>query len=507
MRRALVLVAALLLACATPAAAEEPGVDLVVTASFDKASYQSAEDATLTVTITNVGAAPATGVAVQAIGDPDYPVAAWGAFDPTGPGGSVGPGEEVVLTVTARPFDPGDGISQTVRVSSTEPDQFEQDNEVRIAAGGTDETCDLAIVLYGDADRDGRFDQGEALVGVVVAVYGTGGSFNARTGGDGRVQFTDIPCHSYSYRIKLSAGWLAVAAEDIKTRPGVLAEQVVRAVRNEAVALAATIKLDRDVYAPGDPVRERVTVTNRGPVEVAGILATCGQIGPENELYSIGWGDLDPSVGKGLRLGPGETRSFEFAGTVPPQAWDWGFVVLRCNFAIAGGRDGASAEDRAAVPGGRGSLSGTLAGADRVVLPGVKVMLTDQATGVIAARAVTGADGRFQLPECAAGEYELRLVGPWRFTVVTMMVQVFAGRNQDLGEFKVLPGPSQPDPDVVPTPPVPPVAPAEPVPQAAVRPANLADTGVSVRELTLVAVLLLTAGGALAFAGRRNCRW
>ncbi len=501
--RALLLVTALLLVCASPVAAAEPEVDLVVTAAYDRASYLSTEDATLTVTITNIGTATATGVVVTSAGDPTYPDEVWGAFSPGGPGGSVAPGAEVVLTATGRPFDPGDGISQSVHVGSAEPDRDEENNEARAEAGATDETCAVTVVLFGDEDRDGQFGAGEALVGVAVLLYSGGKDFVVRTDARGRAHFAGLPCGAYRYHVTLSTGWVAGQSENIKTRPGVTEEHVVKAVRNEAVALAATVALDRDSYALGDQVRERVTVTNRGPVEVTGIRAMCGHYGTENDLYSIGWGDLDPVSEQGLRLRAGETRSFEFTATVPPQAWDYGFVVLRCNFSISGSRDGTWAEDRAAVPGGRGSLAATLAHDDQAV-PGVKVTLTDPMTGATAARAVTGADGHVQLPVCAAGEYELRLVGSWRFLVTTMTVQVFAGRNQDLGQIAVLPGPHQPDPDAaVPAPRA--SVPAAPAAARPVRPAELAETGVSVGVGFLVAALLLVSGGGLVLAGRRNC--
>jgi hypothetical protein len=418
----------------------------------------------------------------------------------------VAPGAEVVLTATGRSLDPSDGISQSVRVSSTEPDRDEENNEAAAKAGATEETCEVVVVLFGDADRDEVFSDGEALVGVVVSLYSATKVVETRTDATGRAHFTGLPCRGYTYQVKLPGGWITTSDEYIKARPGVLVEQVVRAVRNEGVALAATIALDRDSYAPGDEVRERVTVTNRGRFEVAGIRAMCGHYGTENDLYSIGWGDLDPESAHGLRLRAGETRSFEFTAKVPQQAWNYGFVVLRCDFSLSGTRDGTWAEDRAAVPGGRGSLAATLVHGEQV-LPGVKVTLLDPVTGSTVVRAVTGADGHVQLPVCAAGEYELRLVGPWRFREATMPVQVFAGVNQDLGPVEVLPGPSQPDPDAPVADPPAPAPAAPPSPQASVRPANLADTGVSVWELSLLAVLLLAVGGVLVIAARGNCRW
>jgi LPXTG-motif cell wall-anchored protein len=106
----------------------------------------------------------------------------------------------------------------------------------------------------------------------------------------------------------------------------------------------------------------------------------------------------------------------------------------------------------------------------------------------------------------AANNYELRVAGPWRPRNDTFQrVGVFASDRADSLLYPMLPGPTQPDLDgprppvsVPPSPPPPP-----PTPQASPRPANLADTGASVVELSALGLLLVAAGTVLLFVRRR----
>lgn len=505
MTRALMVVVALLLACAAPAAASAKGdVDLVVTAEFDKPSYLSTEDATVSVTVTNIATEQATGVMLTTGGSLDVPAKALGVLDPEGPGAVLAPGEELRLFVTGRPVDPVDGIRQELTVTSAEADFDPTNNTVTARAGASGELCDVVVVVYGDENDDGQYGDGEGMIGLVVTLNGADGQVKARTDATGTARFTGLRCGGYSSRVEVGAGWLVVGTVDFKVRPGEQAEQVIRAVRNDSTTLTATIALDRDTYAVGDTVRERVTVTNWGRKDVAGIFAFCGyyDTGPDNELISLGWGELDPAGGgPGLLVRAGETRSFEFSDVVSWRMWEYGFVVLRCRFSLSGSQKGSWAEARAAVPGGRGVLGAALVHDGRP-LSGVKVLLVDQRTGAAVARAVSDVAGAFQFPATAAGEYELRLVGPWRFSATNLLVQVFAGDPLTIGPLEVLPGPNQPDPDASPSTVEPTVA--APAPQASARPANLADTGASAGELAALAMLLLLAGGALLICARRK---
>jgi LPXTG-motif cell wall-anchored protein len=365
------------------------------------------------------------------------------------------------------------------------------------------------VTVYGDVDRDGVVDAGEPRRGVLVTLFGglTGGEVTARTDAAGVAHFPGITGGRYTPLVQLPQGWYADVDQDIRVVEGTNTA-VVRATLNDLTALSAAITFDRDSYAPGDTVRERVTLTNSGATDITGLVAHCGPYGADNVLNSIGWDELDTTVEGGATVRAGETRTWEFTGVVPPQAWDYGFVMLQCSFSPATGYDGPMAEARADVPGGHGAVGGTLTTARQEPLAGIKLLLLDPVSGAVVARAVSDATGHFQFPELPAGLYELRPVGPWRVYEAVFSVQIWSGQHTEFNPLVLEPGPVQGDPDVPP-----PVAPkstvdvvATPAPRAAPspRPANLADTGADVRELSAIGLLLVLAGAGLLLVRRRS---
>jgi LPXTG-motif cell wall-anchored protein len=496
-----VLAAALTLLGAAPAVATEEYVDLRVTASFGAADYLATDDVELRVVVANAGTAPATGVVLASLGELDFGTGAWGELNAAGPGAVLAPGERVELTAMAS--SAGRDLEERVEVRSAELDREPADNVAVATATVATEPGDLLVTVYGDEDQDGVVDPGEPTVGALVALYGGGREYGARTDGAGAARFTGLPTGRYLAQVEVRGGWYGEESRPITVRPGVNRAEV-RSLRNRATALTATVALDRDRYAAGDTVRARVTLTNPGGVDVTGVFAFCGRYGSENDLYSIGWGELDPAEeGPGAAVRAGETRSWEFTDVVPDRAWDYGFVVLRCDFSQWSGGEGAFAEDSAAVPGGRGLVEGTLVHDGRPV-PGVELLLIDPVTGAAVARAVSDAAGGFRFPELPAGAYELRALGPWRLPAAgATWIQVMAGNRHGFHPLAIEPGPTQLAPGA--TPAAPPIVDprAAPAPRTPVRPATLPDTGASVVELTAFGLLLVLTGAVLARRPRR----
>lgn len=448
MRR--VLVALLLMfAAATPAAADDGHVDLSVQVYFDKQAYYEADEVRVTVNVTNGGTAPATGVVLRSEGTLGIP--SWGEFDESGPGVVVPPGEQRSVEVTTPATDHGDGMFLQVTAASAGPDANPADNLGTAESFVTCELCDVAFTVYEDADADGMADPGEFAVGVLVTL--SGGvemrSVQARSGADGVVRFTSVPGGEYSVTANLRKNWYLDRFPTIRLRPG-HNEDVLRARLVDVSTLVASVSLDRDSYAVGDVVRERVTLTNTGTRGINGLLAQCGGYGVAsvaNALDSTGWAELDPANPKGLgaRLDAGETREWEFTAVVPPGAFSYGFVTLECEFMVPGMIEGAFAEDRAAVPGGQGSLGGTLLRDDQPI-PGVEVLMVNKATG----------------------EYPIVLEE--------------APEQRDPEE----PPPTTETPAPAPTP--------EPQARPAPRPTGLADTGADVADATAFGFLLVVLG-------------
>jgi hypothetical protein len=491
---AVALVAVFALACAPLAAADDGYVDLSVSALLDRPAYLPSDVIAMTVTVVNSGTATATGVVVAPQGDREF--APWG--DLAGAGIELKPGASVTVDVTATAT--GADMTERVEAVSVEPDRTPADNVDTVTSFVTVERADLTVTLYGDANRDGVVDPGETRAGVLITLGGVNvPDLAVRTDAAGVARFPGIAGGRYLPFVNLPKGWYLDGHQyiDIRARTETA---VIRAVVNDLSALSASVSLDRPTYAPGDTIHERVTLTNSGTTDITGVIAHCGGWGVlENVLVSTGWGELGPE-GAGAVVRAGETRTWEFTDVVPAEAWGFGFVTLRCDFAPEAGDDGPVAEARAVVPGGRGGMSGRLVDTDGKVLVGVKMLLIDPVSGAVVARSVSDGNGRFQFSDIPAGQYEVRPVGPWRpsdAAVLRMLIQ--AGEPLDYEWFVLMPGPVQGDPDELP-----PtgkstvdVVPA-PAPQAApVRPANLADTGADVAELAALGFLLMVAGALL----------
>jgi LPXTG-motif cell wall-anchored protein len=508
MRRVLVATVAALLtfAGAAPATADEDEdekyVDLFVTSSFDYEAYTEGNAVTMTVTIRNNGTIPATGVVVHSTGDLSF--TDWGGLDEAGPGVTLPPdGKEQMVVVTAPLPDDAVDVTQVVEAVAAEPDRNPADNKASDDAFLTAKKCDLTLTLHTDNDGDGVLEPGETTRGVWVKLIGglANESVDARTDDHGVVRFPNITGGVYRIETNLRTDWYIDPDEMIRLRPG-QNDVVVRARPVDLSKVVASVALDRDSYAVGDTVRERVTITNNGTMDVLGLIAKCSTYNiegsGENELSSVGWGELDgdlPNPGATVRAG--ETRVWEFTSEITPRMWDYGSVILACDFVLNGTRKGVYAMDRAAVPGGYGTFGGqAYAGADHEPVSGVELVMISKHTGAFAARVTTDRTGQFTFPEMSTGAYELRPIGRWRLADEGMVVTVLAGFHRVIG-LELQPGPLY-DPDGRPQSPL--ESPRDnPAPQAspAPHPANLAHTGADVIDLLAFGALLMVVGALL----------
>ncbi len=508
-RIALVLATLVVLGTAVPSAAEPEGqVDLAVTVAFDDDHYFATDDLTATVTVTNNGTAPASHVVVSAeSGTTTFSEHDWGVLSPLGAGADLAPGESVEVTATRRLGAYVERLTLTVDVTSAEADTAAADNTATAEAAMSKRTSTVTIVVYGDRDGDKRFDANEGLSGVLVTATGR---FSGRTDAAGRLTVPDLEEGLYSVFLGLPAEWQPDEPA-VAVRAGE-AESYLRAVR-PSTALRSTITFDKAVYQVGDTVRERVTLTNTGTTDLAGVTARCVEGAGPNTLSGLGWGDLVHYDRPGVLVRAGETRVFEFTDVVPPGGRLYGYLTLTCWFSTAFRYDdGPAATARAQVPGGVGSTGGYLfvdRDEDHLLdagepIVGAKLFLVAD-DGRVAGRALTDERGYFLFRDVAANDYELRVAGPWRPKTDTFQrAGVFDGDTHDSRLYPMVPGPTQPDLDAQEpggksTDP----QPVPPAPRASPRPANLADTGASVVELSALGVLLVAAGTALLFLRRR----
>lgn len=477
--------------------------------SFDREAYLPGEDVHVTLHVANHGDIEAAEVVAHVVGNVPLTDDDMRGFRDGGPGYGeyIGPGQaksetfSFVLPAAVRPM-------VTFTVSSLAVDAAPADNRVEAAVPVPGTLASLGGVLYGDKDLDGVADAGEALTGVQMSFHQTmapWGEFVVRSGAGGRFAIPELVIGEYWLWIELPPGWRIddpSGQPAVHVVPGANALDL-RALRAVKPTLDASVRFDRPSYAVGDTIREHVRITNTGTADITGITALCTGPGNPNELTSAGWGDLAPYTGAGVTVRAGQTREFTFTDVVPQGGYDYGGVHLDCTFAP--NQDyafGVYARAEAAVPGGRGDLTGTVylrtapGSADEEALPKVKVYIVNRA-GKIAARTVTDAGGRFLFRAVPAGTYELRFVGPWRYAYSSAQSwNVVAGQTRNI-DLQLVSGPNQPDPDAPPPDPATPspsTSDDPPRPQARAAGGGLADTGASVRELTGLGIGLLLVG-------------
>ena len=290
MRLVAAAAALMTLVTGTPAAADPAGADLAVTVAFDKPAYFATDTVNVTVTITNNGTAPATGVTLWSESKNSIDVSHWAAFDE--PGTTVEAGEQVVLPATIDPFHVDEPLRLAVEVRSRTQETDTANNKASVEAPVTVRTTDVNGRLYRDIDGDRQFDAGEELIG--VQVEGHGGrpitDFSVRSDDTGRFAARNVPEGRYALTLGLPVGWQTDESQYVEVHPD-SGELLVRAVRDSS-ALRASITFDKPAYAVGDTIRERVTLTNTGKEDLGGVTARCDEGAAPNQLSGLGWGDL-----------------------------------------------------------------------------------------------------------------------------------------------------------------------------------------------------------------------
>lgn len=497
-----------------------PGpADIRATVKFDKTRYESHETVRMSLTVTNIGGRAAEKVRMygplHALNIPD---AHWGDFAPSGPGVQIPAGESRTFegSGTIRDFNNGRltifGAVEFLGRSNPTYSTYHGDAEVVQTKGS------ITGVAYTDKNRNGQQDAGEAAAGVVVEANGGApyGYVKTTTDAEGRYSFNDLRSGDYYVNFTFADGWVVHnddKSAQVRVQPGAPIHLIGRGERPYRESLSAKVELDQDAYQPGEDAKITITLTNRGDRTLSNVMAACNRGGFENQLGGTpktgapkGWGDLIPP-GKGVMIGPGETKTFVAIEPVPDAAFNVGKVVVSCDFAPypAWNNDGAYADDSARVPGGFGSVTGQLyydRNGNWQVDPGeaignTGIVLRDE-RGLDVAKAVSDDKGDVRFPKVPAGDVVAWVDGPWKFEGRNGAVQVFADRESRTG-FPVVPDvPAAPKPGD-----------GDHTPPAGGGGAGgsgdaLAKTGASVLGLGLVGALLVAFGFGASVLGRRR---
>ena len=342
-----------------PPASEPQGerrdVRLTIDATFAPDHYQTGDPLTATVTITNTGTDPATGLSVEEnTSRPDRMVLdtpGWGALT----GVTIAAGATHELVLTGRMTNPHAGLvtlTGTLRDGSgaAVPFAFEVDAH--------DVYGTLRGVMYRDQDGDGRFDPGEGRGGTeLTLIHIDHPSVTHTVTTDAAGEFASEYVDTGTYRLATGSadGWHLSSPRRLTVVEGENDPIQVRTVRRSS-ALRATMAFERETYRRDEVAGLKVTLVNESATTLTGVKITCHP-GPErNHLTGTGpgWTPLTPP---GVTLAPGQTRTFRVTERVPEGAFRLGLVEARCDF-TDDATAGADAADTAKVIGGLGVLSG-----------------------------------------------------------------------------------------------------------------------------------------------------
>lgn len=514
----------------TPSGTSEATPDVKVSATVPDTTYLMGDTIPVTITITNVGGADATGVTGHIYGTDEFwfsdNTEDWGEFSWYGRGGTIAAGETVVLTVTGEVTSWTGGPSHITVWMDTPWDPNWDDNwvyDLPISVVSPSVTDTVAGVVFGDANGNGTFDPGEGLGGVNLNLGGPTYS-DVTTAADGSFAFTDLPAGLYSLSTFEAApgGWVVPDITDLRLDgSGRYTDLVIATERPLTDSLSAQISFDKDRYQPGDVASLTITLTNTGPVDLSGIMANCDRFGGSHHLQSPqDWGDLG-YPGPGATVGAGETITFHATGTVPNSAADYGYVYVHCDFGPALDKPIGypDAYAQAKVPGKKADTSGVVYQDrdgngwfdDGEGVAKVRVGLVDPDTGKVVARTSTDAEGHAEFTDVPTGLYRLQVYGPWKI-VGDDTARAIVGRPDLSGwQLRVERGPNVPEPggDVPPTPITEPPATQPPAASGGTGsgggPGGLASTGVDAVTLGTVGLLTVLAGlGAVLLTRRRR---
>ncbi|MEV4057053.1 hypothetical protein AB0J55_38105 [Amycolatopsis sp. NPDC049688] len=429
-RPAGVLAAVLVMAglAAAPASAAS-GPNIKVTAVAQQGNWLSGDTVALDVTVSNIGDAVAFGVFGTAYSESGTDFWTdrnqWGDLSDGGSGANIAQGETRTVHLTGQlgTFN-GDSVVHIEVYAGNDVDYG--DNVLRITLPMARGTERVAGVLYGDAPGDGKPSPGEALAGAEAHFIGVGTTNDlvSVTDATGHFHFDNLPLSRNAYVSfqKVPGGWVDQPVGTLRLDGrGAYTALEVRAVRPLSDVLHETIALDKTSYAAGDTAKVTVTLSNSGSKALTGLYLGCdaGGFGSELAITDDQWGAFGSQRREGT-VAAGQRLVLTASGKVPDKAAYTGTTGLDC-VASDGHSGGAPyAEVTAKVPGKRADSRGQVwrdkngnstVDADEGLANRNLVLLEN---GAIRAYARTDANGYATFKDIPVGNYQLRVLGPWK---------------------------------------------------------------------------------------------
>jgi hypothetical protein len=471
--------------------------DLDVKAVFDKASYATGEEMSITVTVTNTGTGLIrTGAIIRTEED---------SITETSPNPLEGLDIKGGGTFTGKLT----GVATSAKFSTAKLYLLfisgNEQRELTFPVAVTPRLGHASGSVYGDSNGNGKFDKGEGLAGATLTWTN---KLNSRT----ESTVTTDSAGAFALDVPTGTYYVNGKAQDaeIGSRTVTVDESGVDGLLFRATPplynLAVAAKFAKDTYKPDESPTLHITLANKGDLPLTGIVADCYDRSAGLTGAGDGWGAL---AGDGVTVAPHSTKVMDVTEAMPADAADHGYVTADCDFAYRGVSSDTNPNITvyASVPGKFADVSGVVTSYVETDLTGFRVVLAAPDGGCpITADAKTDADGNFSLGRVPVGRYTIILVPPnenwWvklhNFSTYT----VIAGQENRTG-FLVSPGPRNGD---FKTPPNCPGNPGgnAPAPQGSAAP-GLAYTGASLVVPGIVGLLALLAGvGAVLVTRRRR---
>ncbi|HEX3592382.1 MAG TPA: carboxypeptidase-like regulatory domain-containing protein [Pseudonocardiaceae bacterium] len=294
--------------------------------SFDKASYRSNQPITVTVTITNVGTAPANHVELDSLSTdsftmPDIDFTGGGPLN-LGQGGVTIPvGATISATNLGYATDPATGFVEYA------PSLIESNDGINgISIEGATAVAPVTAVFgnytgtlfTSGTDTNAKPLPRQPLAGATVDLASAtedGQSFQATTDAQGRFTFTHLPGDPYFIGFEAPGGWIVGGRTIQVDDSGFEVNPVYLATRPLSESLTAAISFDDPGYAPGDTAHMTITLDNLTHHVIAGVSAEINPAG-EGDVFRGGPGWAPFAPGGTANLPPG-VSTFHVTDTVP----------------------------------------------------------------------------------------------------------------------------------------------------------------------------------------------
>ncbi len=315
-----------------------PAVDTVLgaTVAFDRPSYRRDEQVGLTVTLTNRGTKPLTGVVAVCDSYSDYLTGTgpgWAALSPDGPGVALAAGETKTVAVT-------DVVPQNMRFTRLYAScRFgnngrNTDGYTYAGTAGTD-VKGLYGTLTGSLENA---ETGQAVPNAPIAVLDATTRRllkSVKTDAKGALTVYDVPVGRVELVVagpwKSEAPFVVdvVADQTSTARLSVVPGPQTPDLSKNSPDFEVTAKFAKDSYDVGEPLQVKVVVKHVGTGFAARVQLHSDWVPGGMEFDRSQLGELGPYPASGVVMWPGESRELTLVGQAPYTLTADGKVTLK----------------------------------------------------------------------------------------------------------------------------------------------------------------------------------